>query len=298
MLGAIHIEQLLVIDIGGSAIKYSTWQDNCLGQIESEATPQSWQEMTVFFKELKRRFPEIVGVALSCPGAVNTTEGVIYGLSAVPYLHRFKIKAELSRLFDVPVTIQNDANCAALAESWQGNASDVKNSLLVILGSGIGGAVVINKQLQSGKHLFGGEFGLMILNSETGETWSQLASPVNIARAYSTASQQATTGKELFTLADNGDTQANLFVDRFFKHTSVGLFNLLTAFDPDRILIGGAISQRPGLIERFSTDLEERIVTNNASGLTVDLKPCRYFNNANLIGAVYQYQLERGELDE
>ncbi|EUJ42203.1 ROK family protein [Brochothrix campestris] len=292
------MKHLLTIDIGGSAIKYSLWQANSLGEIESEPTHRSWSEMKAFFLVLKERYNGITGVAISCPGAVNTAEGVIYGLSAVPYIHRFTIKAELANLFGVPVTIQNDANCAALAEVWRGNANDVNNSLLVILGSGIGGAVVTNKQLHVGKHLFGGEFGLMILNSETGETWSQLASPVNLARAYSACSQQSTSGKELFDLASIGDVRATAFVERFYHQTSVGLFNLITAFDPERVLIGGAISKRPGLIARLTTGVEQLITTNNASGLTVDIQPCRYFNDANLIGAVAQYRLESGDPDE
>lgn len=290
--------KLLAIDIGGSAIKYSLWQDNSLREIESEPTPRSWSGMKAFFVVLNERFNGITGVAISCPGAVNTAEGVIYGLSAVPYIHRFAFKDELVNLFGVPVTIQNDANCAALAEVRQGNATDVDNALLVILGSGIGGAVVSNKQLQPGKHLFGGEFGLMILNSETGETWSQLASPVNIARAYSVLSQQPTTGKELFELASTGDIQATAFVERFYRQTSAGLFNLITAFDPERVLIGGAISKRPGLIASLTTGVEQLIATNNAMGLTVDIQPCRYFNDANLIGAIAQYRFEIGDADE
>ena len=92
-------------------------------------------------------------------------------------------------LFGVPVSVENDANCAALAEVWLGAARDVQNALFIVIGSGIGGAVIVNRQLFKGKNLFGGEFGYMLLDAEN--TLSRLGSPVQVAERYGKAMEMS-----------------------------------------------------------------------------------------------------------
>lgn len=91
-----------------------------------------------FVSELKKSTWKFSGVAISSPGSVDTKTGIIYGLSAIEYIHRFEIRKELEALFGLRVSIQNDANCAALAEVWKGNAAEVSNSAFLIIGSGVG----------------------------------------------------------------------------------------------------------------------------------------------------------------
>lgn len=117
---------LFVIDIGGSTIKYATWDGEQLDAKKSLPTPNSWKAMKEqFIAEIKSSTLEFSGVAISSPGSVDTQAGIIYGLSAIDYIHRFEIKKELEQLFGLPVSIQNDANCAALAEVWKGHAAEV-----------------------------------------------------------------------------------------------------------------------------------------------------------------------------
>lgn len=98
----------------------------------------------------------IQGVAISSPGAVNKNTGVIEGASALPYIHGFNIQSELETLFALPVSIENDANCAALAEVAFGAAKGCTTALLLVLGTGVGGAVVIDGKVHHGEHLLVG----------------------------------------------------------------------------------------------------------------------------------------------
>ena len=175
-------QKILAIDIGGSAIKSGLWENDELTELPSFETPKTWDEMKAYLKSLVEEHQITEGVAISAPGAVNAEEGVIYGVSAVPYLHRFPIKQELAEFLGVPVSFQNDANCAALAEVWQGNAKGLESAAMMIIGTGIGGGVVINGELRTGANLFGGEFGYQIMNNETLETLSDLGSPVAMSK--------------------------------------------------------------------------------------------------------------------
>lgn len=137
---------IVVYDIGGSAVKFGLWENENLINKGSFITPENWNDMKEEMVKVYHTFTKnysIDGVAISAPGAVDAKVGFISGISAVPYLHFFPIKKEWEDLFGVPVSMENDANCAALAEVWHGAAKDIQNALFLIIGSGIGGSVVM-----------------------------------------------------------------------------------------------------------------------------------------------------------
>lgn len=288
-------QKILAIDIGGSAIKSGLWENDELTELPSFETPKTWDEMKAYLKSLVEEHQITEGVAISAPGAVNAEEGVIYGVSAVPYLHRFPIKQELAEFLGVPVSFQNDANCAALAEVWQGNAKGLESAAMMIIGTGIGGGVVINGELRTGANLFGGEFGYQIMNNETLETLSDLGSPVAMAKRYSKikADDRRYTSKEIFDLAEAGDELAQEQIDLFYNALSIGIYNVLISLDPDRVLIGGGISTREDLLTNLEERVQELLLKKGAKELKHSIMPCKFLSQANLIGAVYQFLTER-----
>lgn len=110
---------LIAIDIGGTTIKIATWINKKIKMVFTIDTPDNldtfYEELTDAVNEIKAK-NKINGVAISSLGAVNKKTGVIEGASALPYIHNFKIVPELEKKFGLPVSIENDANCAALAE--------------------------------------------------------------------------------------------------------------------------------------------------------------------------------------
>lgn len=288
-------QKILAIDIGGSAIKSGLWENDGLTELPSFETPKTWDEMKAYLKSLVEEHQITEGVAISAPGAVNAEEGVIYGVSAVPYLHRFPIKQELAEFLGVPVSFQNDANCAALAEVWQGNAKGLESAAMMIIGTGIGGGVVINGELRTGANLFGGEFGYQIMNNETLETLSDLGSPVAMAKRYSRikADDHKYTSKEIFDLAEAGDELAQEQIDQFYNALSIGIYNVLISLDPDRVLIGGGISTREDLLANIEERVQELLLQKGAKELKASIMPCKFLSQANLIGAVYQFLTEQ-----
>lgn len=288
-------QKILAIDIGGSAIKSGLWENEALTELLSYPTPKTWDEMKAYLKLLVEEHQITDGVAISAPGAVNVEEGVIYGVSAVPYLHRFPIKQELADFLSVPVSFQNDANCAALAEIWQGNAKGLESAVLMIIGTGIGGGIAINGKLRSGTNLFGGEFGYQIMNNDTLETLSDLGSPVAMSKRFSNikADDRNYTSKEIFDLAEAGDELAQEQIDYFYNALSIGIYNILVSLDPDRVLIGGGISTREDLLFNIEERVQQLLLKKGAKELKASIMPCKFLSQANLIGAVYQFLEEQ-----
>lgn len=282
---------IAAFDIGGTSVKYGLWSEEGLGGKGSFATPESWEEMRTCIKQIFQSFAakeELTGAAFSFPGAVDAQAGIIRGFSAVPYIHHFPIKAELERELGVPVSLENDANCAALAEVWQGAAAEADNVLFVVIGTGIGGAVIVNRQLVKGINLFGGEFGYMLLDGK--RTFSQMATPVNAAARYSKRSGEAVDGVTLFRRAEEGDQLALEEVQYMQDALALGIHNLLVCFNPDRVVIGGAISTREDLIEQVAAKTEALLQQTQAGDVEVHIVPCQFRNDANLVGAVAAFE--------
>lgn len=285
---------LFAVDIGGSSIKYGLYGEDGLRHKGSFKTPDSYTAMKselsdVFIKMKKDR--NIEGAAISAPGAVESKLGMIGGLSAVPYIHNFDIKKDLEDLFGVPVSLENDANCAALAELYEGSAKDATDVLFMVIGSGIGGAVIMDRKLHKGRNLFGGEFGYMMLQGE--DTLSKLGSPVQMAERYSLERGEAVEGSEVFRRADRGEQLAKKHVEQLIDSLSRGIFNLSAAFNPDLVLIGGGLSKREDLIPRLQDKVEQYREKRGAEGLEVHLVPCAFRNDANLIGAAIHFSESR-----
>lgn len=282
---------LAVFDMGGTSVKYGLWEDDQLQFQLSFVTPATWSEMNVLLKESFQKIASLAtealtGAAFSSPGSVDTKEGVVKGFSAIPYLHHFPIVRELSETLRVPVTFENDAYCAALAETWQGAARGVQNAVFIVIGSGIGGAIISQGELLKGRNLFGGEFGYMMMDANY--SFSDLASPVNTASRYTkeSGSQVAITGQELFDRAQAGEALAQKHVDQMLDSLGRGIQMLSVILNPDRILLGGAISERDGLLEEVTRRAQVYLKRTHANDVELDIVTCQFRNQANLLGAV------------
>ncbi|PFJ17672.1 N-acetylmannosamine kinase [Bacillus cereus] len=289
---------VLAFDIGGSAVKFGIWENEKLGDVSQFKTPLSWEEMQQKLIEIAESFQKsgrvIEGIAISAPGVVDKERGQINGISAVPYIHKIPVFKMLTKTFQLPVSIENDANCAALAELWKGAAKDCQNVLFVVIGTGIGGAVIIDGKLQTGAHLYGGEFGLMVLDND--QSFSTLGTAVNMAKRYSLSKgkpEDFYSGEEVFRLADTGDTVAKEHVSDLYHYLALGIYNLQYTFDPEKIILGGGVSSKEDLISEINKRLQIRLEKNQLKDFFPVIVPCEYKNNANLIGAVANFMNER-----
>lgn len=296
-----------VLDVGGSSIKYALMNES--GEfIEKSSVPTPKESLELFVEQVHfivkeyQKILNLKGIALSMPGAVNIETGYIAGLSALPYIHGPNMKELLQDRTQLPVEMENDANCAALAEGWIGAAKDVMDYLCLVIGTGIGGAVVLNKNIRHGKNQFCGEFGYMIMEDylevSEGETFSSLAAVgglINKVAKRKGMDPDSLNGKKVFELAENRDEEVKDEIDKFMKRLAVGIYNLQYMLDPEKILIGGAISSRAGFIEQINEILSQ--MKRNQNDLTITVERCQFGNDSNLIGALYHF-LQRQSADE
>ncbi|MHC5248656.1 ROK family protein [Enterococcus sp. LJL90] len=289
----------LCFDVGGTFVKYAVLTDE--GQFLTKGKMPTNHEEKIFFTSLadcyftaKNNF-QIEGIGLSFPGFINPESGEALLAGALANLHGANIIELLAKEInhEVPIKIENDANCAALAELAKGNAQDVADFLLITLGTGIGGAIVENREIIHGAGFRAGEFGMMITNfSDSGyQTLHDFASTRALVdqyrQFYQISAEQEISGEEIF--ADERLTTKEI-LRNWSRYVAIAIFNTVTTLNPQKVLLGGGVSQNPQLVPLVEAALQEN---PHWPDFSVVVEKCFYSNDAGLLGALYLISKER-----
>lgn len=285
--------RVLAFDVGLHFIRYSLFDDGRQGLPGTIPTPVDSTES--FYRALadvvKSQDGPLAGVAISFPGFVDTARQRAVTAGPLPLLYRHAIGDELNNYLDspLPIWLENDANCAAIAEKMSGNAKKLQDFVLVAIDTGIGGAMFLDGRIHRGRDWRAGEFGMMMINYETGgmSNLHDYASMTKLKQMYADefgVLEDAVVPSALFRRLDEPRVRA--VVERWADYLAVGIFNIVTATDPECVLLGGAISREVTLLP-LVRDALERIP--NWKDFHTPVKRCRHSGNAGLIGAYYAF---------
>lgn len=275
----------LVFDIGGSSNKFALIENDKIVEKFSSKQERSMDDLLKFFEDKINSFAKnhkLDGIGFSSPGTVDSSTGNIYGKSAVEFITEYNFAMEIKNKFNLPVVIENDANCAALAEIFYGKVD--KNYLaFLIIGSGIGGAITKNGKIIKGKSLEAGEFGYMLLKNEEGnfDNFSKLATLPNIRRKMI---KKYGIDESTYLIFDKYMQKKEPYfteVDQMFTYLAMGIYNIFYTVNPEKIYLGGAISSD----ERFVREIKNKLNTGVFRSIDIDISSVSFFNDNNLYGA-------------
>lgn len=300
----------LGFDIGGTTIKYGVLDED--GKILEKSSIKTQYDTNLFYndlftiiKEAQKKY-SLDGIGISAPGIVQK-DGFMLTAGAIRPLYSENFKTTIENETKIPVCVVNDANAAAIAERWIGNAQNMDNYLCIVLGTGVGGGIVINGQVYSGAHGMAGEFGWMVIDSIPKEgdiekvSINQRAAVVGgLIQIYNDTleknnrqNEKVDDARAIFDRANNGEIIALSVLDDYFTDLSICLINLISCFDPEAILVGGGISAN----EQFNKMLQDKLLEMETRHDSINyLKdkiiapviPAKLQNDAGMIGAVYQ----------
>lgn len=291
----------LVLDIGGTFIKYAVMNREAeILEKGKEKTPLDTLESLVkTIKNIYRNFKgEVTGIAISMPGNIDSETGQVYTPGALAYNEGINIIEELQKYIDLPISVENDGKSAALAEVWIGNLKECNDGVVMILGTGVGGGIIKDKKIHKGKNFFAGEFSfIMGSNSEANfnNVFAMQGSTAALIKKVAKAkgiNEDTLNGYEVFNLIEKTDEETLQIFNDFAKTIAIQVFNLQCVLDPEKILIGGGISKQKILLEKIKENLDEiykEMAMFNMPQAKIDT--CKYFNDSNLIGALYNYYL-------
>ncbi len=250
------------IDIGGTKIAAARFDDE-FEVLERAVVPTPRQSVDLASAAIAAARQvwdrDVIAVGAGVAGLVKWPEGV---LTWVPHVKGglVDLRALLGEALEVPVVVDHDANCAALAEFELGAGRGYDNLLLVTVGTGIGGGFIIDDEIYRGRS-FAGEIGHMQMQLDGHECpcggrgcWETLASGSALARlaqaevathptgalARLTAGREPR-GEDVTRAAADGDEASERLLDQVATWLGVGLANLIAAFDPEAIIVGGGL---------------------------------------------------------
>ncbi|KXU49964.1 MAG: ROK family protein [Longibaculum muris] len=292
--------EYLVLDVGGSAIKYALMNDE-LEMLEKGKVPtpkEGLEEFKQAVQSIYQKYQERVdGIAMSLPGLINKHTRLVQVPGALEYNLGVDILAELQSVTTNRLTIENDAKCAALCEVEYGSLKGTDVGAVCIIGSGIGGGVTIGDKVFTGTHGFAGEFSYLSTDwtkqvgfeAKWGFDSSALYLVASIAHAVG-EDPKTFDGMKAFEYCNQGDERALTALKAYTDKLVMGLFNIQATVDPDKIAVGGGISQQPILHEYIQKSLDQIYEKMPIPIPRVQIVPCTYYNDSNLVGALANYK--------
>ncbi|MDR0389176.1 MAG: ROK family protein [Spirochaetaceae bacterium] len=245
--------------------------------------------------------PDCAGIGVGAPGTCDTERGIVFRSYSLSW-NNVPLAAMLEERFHLPVRINNDANCAALAEVKAGAAKGCKNVVLVTLGTGIGSGIVINGTIYSGYLGSGTEMGHMLLDYNGEQCscgrkgcWDAYASSTALVvqakrAAFSRPESRLNslpqiTGQSVFEAAEQGDVTAIAIINKYCEYLALGISNIINVLAPEMILIGGGVSsQGERILEPVRKYARENCFDKREEAMPI-IKIASMGNEAGIIGA-------------
>lgn len=295
-------KHILAFEIGTFFTRYVVFEDGRMGIPGTIATPVDSAES--FYRALahianNQRFP-LDGIAMSMPGFIDIDRQLAVTAGALGMLYKHEIGKELQKYLDnpVPTWMENDANCAAMAEKLSGNAVKLDDFVLITIDSGVGGALFLDGKIRRGKDWRAGELGMMIPNYENGgfQTLQNYLSTIVLAESYAEelyVPSGSIVPATLFHKLD--DPHVRKIVDQWIDYLAIAVFNITAVADPECVLLGGGVCREQQLLPLVNAALDKIPAWDS---FRTSVKRCRHTNNAGLIGAYYAFETEVDGLEK
>jgi fructokinase len=266
------------IDLGGTKIECAVLTDS--GEIiERQRLPTEsdygYDHVLSQIEKLVRGVSVKVGytpgrLGIGTPGSIDHATGLLKNCNAQS-LNNHPMESDISRLLGIPVVVANDANCFALAEYHLGSIAKVSVSAQVvfgvILGTGVGGGLIVNGKIHKGRNSLGGECGHSVLDPNGLECYCGKKGCVEtyisgsaLQAFYMMKAGQRRTLEEIYKrYKDGNDIIAEETIDRLVKYFGLAISNIINTIDPDVIVLGGGVSNIPILYDEGIEEVRKNI---------------------------------------
>ncbi|MEA5619099.1 ROK family protein [Cronbergia sp. UHCC 0137] len=285
------MNQVIGVDLGGTAIKLGRFgaDGSCLQSLTvptpQPATPENVLAIIVDAIALVDPDNLTVAIGVGTPGPTDATGRIakvainLVGWQDIPLADWLESKT------NKPTILANDANCAGLGEAWLGAGRNFQNLILLTLGTGVGGAIILDGKLFVGHLGAAGELGLITLNPQG--PMCNSGNSGSLEQYTSVTAIRRQTGKEpaeIGALAQAGNTEALSFWDEYGRYLGIGLTSLIYVLTPQAIVLGGGVSASfEFFLPAMKAEIEQRVLPT--SRLDLQILPAQLGNSAGMVGA-------------
>ncbi|MBQ7839238.1 MAG: ROK family protein [Lachnospiraceae bacterium] len=289
------MKKYVSLDIGGTAIKYGLIDENGVilekGSTATEAQKggAAILKKAIDIVEAYRCTNEISGICISSTGMVDPKRGeIIYAGPTVPNYKGTKLKESMENRFGVCCEVENDVNCANLAEFVSGASAGSKTSVMLTVGTGIGASLIINGEIYNGWSNSACEVGYMHLGDGDFQT---LGAASVLTKKVAERKQESTdswNGLRIFEEAQKGDAVCCQAIDEMADVLGKGIANICYVVNPQVVVLGGGImAQEAFLKEKVETSVRRYLVPILAENTKILF--AKHKNDAGILGAFYHF---------
>jgi fructokinase len=265
---------------------------------ERRDCPKDYNEIIKLIKntslELEKKISQTLQVGVCHPGVHSPQSGLVKNAPNCIWIEKKPFQKDLHEALGREVFCENDGNCFALSEAIDGSGKNYKIVYGIILGSGAGGGLVIDKQIVSGPNGIAGEWGhnqlpYMAAKKENLETSNlreseieSFISGIGLAKKYNKKHKTNLKTKDIFQLYSRHDIDAEKFIDQFKINLAMSLATIVNIIDPDAFVFGGGVSNSIDFFPEVQNLVKKYVIGREYEG--VFLKP-KYGDASGVRGA-------------
>ncbi|MGN0314318.1 MAG: ROK family protein [Fusicatenibacter sp.] len=291
-------KKYICLDVGGTYLKYGILLKS--GEILKKGKVRTASEEggTAVFEQVVHLIQKQLestradGICISTTGMVDPVSGkILYSSDAIPGYAGIVYKPFLEQKFGIPCQIENDVNCAGLAESISGAGKDSRINLCLTVGTGIGGCLVVDKKIYHGSSNSACEVGYMKIPQgefQKEASASALCEKVTGRKRQIGAAEDAWDGIRIFEAAKRGDPICMQALEELADTLALGIANICYVVNPQTVILGGGIMEqeaymKPRIERALDRYLVPQILQNTA------IRMAEHQNDAGLLGALYHF---------
>lgn len=289
------MKNYICIDVGGTSIKYGIINENLdflvTNEIDTEAKKggENILNKIINIVSYYKDNYNIEGICISTAGMVDCEKGeIIHSSSLIPNYTGTKIKNIIEKKFNIPCEVENDVNCAALAEHFAGGSKGSNISLCLTIGTGIGGAIIINNEVYHGAFGSGGEVGYINMMGSTFQELGASSVLVKKVAKMKNISEKDINGKYIFDKAKEGDLDCIKAIDDLVEVLGQGIANICYIINPQVVVLGGGImAQKEYLYDKIRSSMDKYLIP--FIGGKTKLEFAVNENKAGMLGAYFNF---------
>lgn len=284
--------RIAVIDIGGTKIKSGMWNGKHLTEImehNTNAYEGGAKVMDRVIGILKCYHPfDMVGI--STAGQVDRKQGSIYYANDnIPGYTGMAVRERIEKEFGVWAEVENDVNAAALGEAYYGAGRDATDFLCLTYGTGVGGAIILNRKIYSGFTWSAGCFGGIVVHPEKMKKeeefsgcYEKYASATALVRKVKTIDSALSDGRKVFAAIERPEVRH--VIDCWIEEVVYGLITLIYVMNPEKIILGGGIMEQDYLIQNIRRIVQEKL---SPGFRNIKIEKAGLGNSAGMMGVAW-----------
>ena len=298
------MKRYVCIDIGGTAIKYGVLSEDGEIMCRNEMRTESYKggpsilAKAVGIVERYCRRGTVDGICISTAGMVDTEKGEIF--HSAPLIPRYadtRFKETMEQRFHIPCEVENDVNCAGLAEAVSGASKGCNPSLMLTIGTGIGGCIVTDGRIFHGFSNSACEVGYMHMEGSDFQTLGAASILSRKVAEWKKDPAGTWNGYRIFEEAEKGDALCVRAIDEMTDVLGMGIANICYVINPEIVVLGGGImAQEEYLRGRIERAVEKYLISSIASGTRIAF--AKHKNDAGMLGAFYHFIQKQTKKDE